>query len=453
MGIHQKQGEFWAEPVELARRIPAEHPLRRMDRVLRLDFVRFEVAGKHGTRGNVPVDPAIIMRLMLLLFLDDVRSERELMRVLPLRIDYLWFLGYGLDDEVPDHSVLSKARARWGTAVFESLFSRVVAQCFEAGLISGDKVHVDSSLVRADASHNSVVKRIVEVQMGKLEGEPAQDAPAAPTPEPATDARTTAREKQAPANDTHQSKTDPDSTLVRHKGGKPAPSYKVHRVVDDKAGVITAVKTTHGTINEGNELMAMIAQHEKHTGGRVQTAVGDSCYGDTASFVALAQAGINAHVADLRSRQRNPHSEGIYPAEAFRYDSRHDVFHCPGGEQLKRHHFHQRRNHWEYRPARGVCAACPLREQCTRDKSGRTLKRHEHQELLDRARAQSHREAARADRKRRQWLGEMSFARGAKLHGMKRARWRRVWRQSIQDWLIAAVQNLKMLASHRWQPA
>lgn len=60
---------------------------------------------------------------------------------------------------------------------------------------------------------------------------------------------------------------------------------------------------------------------------------------------------------------------------------------------------------------------------------------------------------ARADRKRRQWLGEMSFARGAKLHGMKRARWRRVWRQSIQDWLIATVQNLKMLASHRWQPA
>ena len=100
MGIHQKQGEFWAEPVELARRIPAEHPLRRMDRVLRLDFVRFEVAGKHGTRGNVPVDPAIIMRLMLLLFLDDVRSERELMRVLPLRIDYLWFPGCGLDDEV-----------------------------------------------------------------------------------------------------------------------------------------------------------------------------------------------------------------------------------------------------------------------------------------------------------------------------------------------------------------
>ena len=443
MGIHSKQGEFWTAPVELARRIPEDHLLRKIDRVLRLDFVRFEVASKYGARGNVSVDPAVIMRLMLLLFLDDVRSERELMRQLSLRIDHLWFIGYGLDDTVPDHSVLSKARARWGGAVFESLFSRVVGQCLAAGLISGDKVHVDSSLVRADASHNSVVKRIVEVQMGKLD---AGELEAVATDEAAP-------AKPGPVNEVHNSTTDPDSRLVRHKGGKPAPSYKVHRVVDDQAGIITAVKTTHGTVNEGNELMNMIAQHEQHTGASVQTVVGDSCYGDTANLVALAQAGIQAHVADLRIRLRNARSEGIYPAEAFRYDQARDVFHCPGAQQLKRHHFHQRRNHWEYRAARGVCAACPLRSECTRDKSGRTLKRHEHQELLDTARAQSHSQAARADRKRRQWLGEMSFARGAVLHGMKRARWRRQWRQTIQDHLIAAVQNLKVLATRAWQHA
>jgi Transposase domain (DUF772) len=68
------------------------------------------------------------MRMMLLLFLDDIKSERELMRIIPERLDYLWFLGYGLDDEIPDHSVLSKARKRWGQEVFVSLFSRVVHQ-------------------------------------------------------------------------------------------------------------------------------------------------------------------------------------------------------------------------------------------------------------------------------------------------------------------------------------
>jgi hypothetical protein len=32
------------------------------------------------------------------------------------------------DDEIPDHSVLSKARKRWGKEVFVTLFRRVVQQ-------------------------------------------------------------------------------------------------------------------------------------------------------------------------------------------------------------------------------------------------------------------------------------------------------------------------------------
>ena len=58
---------------------------------------------------------------MFLLFFDDITSERELMEVIGERLDYLWFLDYGLDDKIPDHSVLSKARARWGKEVFENL--------------------------------------------------------------------------------------------------------------------------------------------------------------------------------------------------------------------------------------------------------------------------------------------------------------------------------------------
>ena len=49
---------------------------------------------------------------MLLLILYNVRSERELMAIIPMRLDWLWFLGYDLDDQIPNHSVLSKARTR-----------------------------------------------------------------------------------------------------------------------------------------------------------------------------------------------------------------------------------------------------------------------------------------------------------------------------------------------------
>jgi transposase len=134
-GHWQKQTELWVERVNLGRRIPPDHLLRKINKVLDLGFVRREVVGFYGSNGHVSVDPVIIIKLMLLLFLDDVRSERELMRIVPLRLDYLRFLGYRLEDEIPTHSVLSKARKRWGAQVFERLFARSVAQCVAAGLV------------------------------------------------------------------------------------------------------------------------------------------------------------------------------------------------------------------------------------------------------------------------------------------------------------------------------
>ena len=94
---------------------------------------------------------------MVLLVFYNVRSERELMATVPERLDWLWFLGFDLDTETPDHGVLSKARSRWGGDVFQGFFERIVLQCASAGLVDGSKIFVDKSLVEADASRNSVV--------------------------------------------------------------------------------------------------------------------------------------------------------------------------------------------------------------------------------------------------------------------------------------------------------
>src|SRR5215510_6931627 len=82
-----------------------------------------------------------------------VRSERELMATLPERLDWLWFLGYDLDSAIPDHSVLSKARKRWGVELFKGFFERIVWACVQAGLVDGSKIFVDSSLVDANAAN------------------------------------------------------------------------------------------------------------------------------------------------------------------------------------------------------------------------------------------------------------------------------------------------------------
>ena len=91
-----------------------------------------------------------------------------------------------------------------------------------------------------------------------------------------------------------------------------------------------------------------------------------------------------------------------------------------------------------------VCNNCSLKAQCTRSKQGRTLKRHVRQDDLNKMLIQSRSRASKGDIRKRQYLMERSFAR-SKRYGYKRARWRRLWRLQIQEYLTAAIQNMMVL--------
>ena len=151
------QHKLFVTGFNLDKRIRSDHPLRKIQEKIDFDFIYEKVQDAYGNNGNVSVPPPVILKMMLLLVLYNVRSERELMDTIPERLDWLWFLGYDLEDDIPNHSVLSKARARWGVAAFKEFFERIVWQCVEAGLVDGSKIFVDASLMDADASNNSVV--------------------------------------------------------------------------------------------------------------------------------------------------------------------------------------------------------------------------------------------------------------------------------------------------------
>ena len=150
------QPKLFYHHVNLEKRVPQTHILRTINEKIAFDFIYKEVKDTYGENGNVSVPPPVILKLMLLVVLYNVRSVRELMSTIPLRLDWLWFLGYDLDDEIPHHSVLSKARARWGVKAFKGFFEQIVWQCVEAGLVDGSKLFVDASLIDPDASNNSV---------------------------------------------------------------------------------------------------------------------------------------------------------------------------------------------------------------------------------------------------------------------------------------------------------
>ena len=455
MGKQASEGKLFYVGFDLEGRVREDNPLRRIRAAVDFSFVREEVSDRYGNKGNVSVDPEVILKMMFLLFFDDVSSERELMRIIRERLDYLWFLGYGLDDEIPNHSVLSKARRRWGAKVFERVFVRTVAQCVDAGLVEGKKIHVDGSLVEANASRGSVVKGAPGVigalkeayrrQEGKLEeaGEGSEEDEEGPPGSGGAD------RCYEPVNDGMVSTTDPDAAMVRQGKGPSRPRHKHHRVVDDAQGVITAVATTPGDVAENREMMGLIEQHERNTGRTVETAVGDSQYGTVENFRDCHQRGIRSHMADLNATARGKgRRKGIFDETMFAYDAETDTYRCPAGQVLARRRHKKKRRAYEYTAGAKTCAACELRPRCTRSKSGRSIKRHQHQEAIDAARAQSHSAAAKRDRRRRKYLMEGSFADAANNHGFKHARWRRRWRQRIQDYLIAATQNIRILLRH-----
>ena len=499
MGRHDPQQSLYCV-VDLDSRIPESHPLRTLKRVVDFSFVRGEVAPFYGYNGHESIDPEIVLKLMVLLFIDNVPSERELMRQVAYRLDYLWFLNMDLNDAVPDHSILSKARARWGSRAFEKLFIRTVQQCVEAGLVGGEKLHMDASLVDANTSKNSVhkgspqmiaaLKALYAEQEEKLEERPgrrgkrrprphddnAQDGdeptppdasspPDTPSPQPMDDAaqeltrtiEATPTPAEGPAgkpkvNDACVSSTDPDAAIASHapncKSG-PRPRYMSHRAVDDQAGVITSVISTPGDVNEGSLLTRLIDEHECNSGMIVQTAVADTKYGTIENYLECDRLDITPHMADLnRKHEAGERRGGIFPESRFVYDLLTNTYRCPAGQTLSPARYHTKRRSTDYTAARGVCGKCPLREQCTRCKTGRSIKRHDDQTLINAARAASASPAAKRDRRRRRYLMEGSFADASNNHGLKRSRWRRLWRQTIQDRMIAAVQNMRILLRH-----
>jgi transposase len=212
-----------------------------------------EVKDLYGSNGNVSVPPPVILKLMLLLVLYNVRSERELMETIPERLDWLWFLGYDLNWEVPDHSVLSKARRRWGVELFKGFFERVVVQCVEAGLVDGGKIFIDSSLVDANASNNSVIdtkslKGQLREDYKELEAR-LEDRAESTDPSRAYDKK----------NSRYISSTDPDAAIVNR--GKAKLTYQVHRVVEGQSEIITATDATPGDVNEAHMMLPLMEKH------------------------------------------------------------------------------------------------------------------------------------------------------------------------------------------------
>ena len=115
--------------------VPRDNFYRHLEAKLDLSFVRDWSRALYAERGRPSIDPVVFFKLQLVMFFESIRSERQLIATPSLNLAHRWYLGYALDEALPDHSSLSRIRQRLGVEVFQRFFEQVVDLCQEVGLV------------------------------------------------------------------------------------------------------------------------------------------------------------------------------------------------------------------------------------------------------------------------------------------------------------------------------
>jgi transposase len=477
--------------------VPPHHFYRFLERSLDLSFVRDLVRETYAAGGRPSIDPIVFFKLQLIMFFDGIRSERRLIETASLNLAHRWYLGYALDEALPDHSSLSRIRTRLGVTVFERFFEQVVELCQAAGLVWGEELIFDATRVRANAALDSLVPRFywkAKQHLAELFDEtitpPAEESAGpmagATMPRPAVDHHAEAAPRHLPTGisaeeetrltaereetwqlleerrlnpdrpaasgyqrltDLRVSPTDPDTALMSD-GRTPALGYYDHYVVDGgKARIILGALVTPADVMENVPMQDLLWRARFRWHLHPKRAIADATYGTVDNIRGLEEAGIRAYVPLSAVGKR----AGFFGQEAFTYDAEQDVYTCPRGTILRFRGNHYAARVRAYQAPADACQACPIKARCTDSQQGRILTRSVDEAYLDRVRGYHQTAAYRqAMRKRGVWV-EPLFGEAKEWHGLRQFRLRGLPTVNSVGLLVAAGQNLKrLLAAAGW---
>jgi transposase len=437
--------------VSLESAVPHGHFYRHLERVLDLAFVRDLVADRYAEAGRPSIDPVVFFKLHLIMFFEGIRSERKLIEIASLNLAHRWYLGYHLDEPLPDHSSLSKIRTRLGLLVFRRFFEVIVEQCIAASLVWGKELIFDATKVRANASMDSInpaLHLVVDDHLAALAGTEAERRDGEPRWELLEECRLDPNRPQTSKggrqSDFRRSPTDPDAALMKPKGERACLGYQNHYVVDGgKARIILHALITPGDVMENQPMLDQLRRVIFRWRVRPNRIVADTTYGTIDNIRAMEESGIQAYVPLPDWEHQRP----FYGPAQFTYDAVQDVYLCPQGTLLRPVRREYTAEKVEYRADATICNACPMKAECTPSDAGRAVHRSFHAEYLDRVR-QYHETVAyvKAMRKRKVWI-EPLFGEAKQWHGMRRFRLRGLQKVNMEGLFIAAGQNLKRLLS------
>lgn len=377
--------------IGLEQLVPADNFYRTLNSTLDLHFIYKATAGYYGREGQASIDPVVFFKILLVGYLNNINSDRALLRYCADSLSIRLFLGYDLDEELPWHSTISRTRQLYGEDVFLGLFQQVLRLCINKGMVRGKRQCVDSAFIKANASMDSLVeKEVIEdasafvdelnenseykvtTERKKLverhhnwKAEAYKDMPGNNKTDRVDEDGNEIRPKFL-SNHTHYSPTDADAKISVKPGKARQLNYAGQLSVDDTHHVITgAVASTAGSKDSAilHEILDQTIQNLQDNDMQLQEVIADAGYSSGEALQYLHNNNIDAWIPNFG--QYKPEREGfIYNKEANQYEcikqgGNKAVLSFKGTKTDSKGY-----NKHIYRSSERDCKNCPLRIQC-----------------------------------------------------------------------------------------
>jgi transposase len=429
----------------LERHVPERHLLRSIDRFVKLDGLRQELAPFYSEMGRPSIDPELLIRMLIVGYCFGIRSERRLCEEVHLNLAYRWFCGLGLDGEVPDHSTFSKNRHGCfrDSDLLRRLFETVLQRCIDEGLVGGEGFAVDASLIAADASDRTRVEGAAGLPPDAAGL--AVEEYLAVLDDAAFGAATEVTPKFiAPA--------DPAARWTAAHRGPAFFAYSANYLIDvDNAIIVDVEATTAIRQAEVTAAKRMIERSLECFDFYPTKLIGDTGYGSAEMLNWLVhERGIEPHIPVFDKSQR---TDGTFSRDDFAYDRKRDCYVCPAGKELRQRQKIYRMPRplvdedgmMRYRASKLDCEGCLLKPQCCPNAPARKIPRSIHEGARDMARDIAATEAYVTSRRERKKV-EMLFAHLKRILKLDRLRLRGPNGARDEFHLAATAQNLRKLA-------
>src|SRR3974390_69938 len=403
--------------------------VRQIDVVLDLGWVHKELAPYYSHTGRPSIDPALMIRMLIVGYMFAIRSERRLCAEVQVNLAYRWFCKLGIEDKIPDHSVFCRARhERFRESdALRRVFEGVVAMCIAAGLVGGEAFSVDASLIKADVDKKKRMSGDRPIAWPKAEEasravrEYLAALDAARSDEGSVDGDgggPSGGSRSKPAKEV--SLTDPHAAWIARPGVDPFFAYDVNYLIDNKLGIILEAEGTRANrIAEIAVTQTMVERVSRRFDLRPQRLAGDTVYGAVRLLKWLVDRKITPHVPVWDKSARH---DGAFSPADFVFDRERNIYVCPGGAELTSTGNIDQSHIVYYRASKGDCSRCSLKPKCT-TAVARKITRDLNEDVRDGVRALANTEAFQQSRRKRKKV-EMRFAHMKRILKLDRVRLR-----------------------------